>query len=222
MSRDQHKREKRRSHQIPIPTVTIGEEFGDFSLFDKSRRREMFAHSEGDVDGDAAKPALNGLGLPLDSRLIPAATKSSPDLSNLGDPRVPGFRQNQRSASAGHEVSDGASHEGVSEDETELSLHDRAIYDAVRTWVKPGDEAAGPPALNRSDKYSTAKRIREIATQPGNDRCADCGAPAPKWASWNLGITVCIRCSGVHRSLGTHISKVKSIELDGELFAPRS
>lgn len=36
----------------------------------------------------------------------------------------------------------------------------------------------------------------------------------PRWAPWNLGILICIRCSGIHRSLGTHISKVKSVDLD--------
>lgn len=36
----------------------------------------------------------------------------------------------------------------------------------------------------------------------------------PRWASWNLGVFLCIRCSGIHRSMGTHISKVKSIDLD--------
>lgn len=36
----------------------------------------------------------------------------------------------------------------------------------------------------------------------------------PTWASINLGITLCIECSGVHRSLGTHMSKVRSLTLD--------
>jgi hypothetical protein len=36
----------------------------------------------------------------------------------------------------------------------------------------------------------------------------------PRWASWNLGIFVCIRCAGIHRNLGVHISKVKSVNLD--------
>lgn len=38
--------------------------------------------------------------------------------------------------------------------------------------------------------------------------------PGPRWASWNLGIFVCIRCAGIHRNLGVHISKVKSVNLD--------
>lgn len=46
----------------------------------------------------------------------------------------------------------------------------------------------------------------------GNDKCADCGAPEPDWASLNLGVLVCIECSGVHRNLGVHISKVKIYE----------
>lgn len=38
--------------------------------------------------------------------------------------------------------------------------------------------------------------------------------PDPRWASWNLGVFICIRCSGIHRGMGTHISKVKSVDLD--------
>lgn len=39
-------------------------------------------------------------------------------------------------------------------------------------------------------------------------------AKDPRWASWNLGVFVCIRCSGIHRGMGTHISRVKSVDLD--------
>ncbi|EOD10306.1 hypothetical protein EMIHUDRAFT_631957 [Emiliania huxleyi CCMP1516] len=53
--------------------------------------------------------------------------------------------------------------------------------------------------------------VREVA---GNGACADCGAPAPTWASINLGVTICLACAGVHRRLGTHLSKVRSLELD--------
>ncbi|KAI0984965.1 hypothetical protein GJ496_010523 [Pomphorhynchus laevis] len=48
----------------------------------------------------------------------------------------------------------------------------------------------------------------------GNHICADCSAPDPEWASINLGILVCIDCSGSHRDLGTHISRIRSLDLD--------
>ncbi|KAI8875577.1 ArfGap-domain-containing protein [Backusella circina FSU 941] len=53
-----------------------------------------------------------------------------------------------------------------------------------------------------------------LLQQPNNRECADCKKKDPRWASWNLGIFICIRCSGTHRSMGTHISKVKSVDLD--------
>ncbi|KAI9473921.1 MAG: hypothetical protein EXX96DRAFT_508852 [Benjaminiella poitrasii] len=56
--------------------------------------------------------------------------------------------------------------------------------------------------------------LNEIAKKPGNETCADCGAKNPRWASYSLGIFLCIRCAGIHRKMGTHISKVKSITMD--------
>ena len=38
--------------------------------------------------------------------------------------------------------------------------------------------------------------------------------PGPRWASWNLGVFMCIRCAGIHRNLGVHVSRVKSVNLD--------
>ncbi len=48
---------------------------------------------------------------------------------------------------------------------------------------------------------------------PGNDRCADCADPDPRWCSVNLGVFICIRCSGIHRSLGAHVSKVRFLHM---------
>ncbi|XP_076581037.1 arf-GAP with coiled-coil, ANK repeat and PH domain-containing protein 1 isoform X2 [Chaetodon auriga] len=58
------------------------------------------------------------------------------------------------------------------------------------------------------------KALEEVQAIPGNKQCCDCGEPGPDWASINLGITLCIVCSGIHRSLGVHFSKVRSLTLD--------
>ncbi|KAL8605105.1 hypothetical protein ACOMHN_018906 [Nucella lapillus] len=42
--------------------------------------------------------------------------------------------------------------------------------------------------------------------------CADCSAPDPTWASVNRGVLICDECCSVHRSLGRHISIVKSLK----------
>lgn len=58
------------------------------------------------------------------------------------------------------------------------------------------------------------RQVGELSRLPGNDTCADCGGRNPRWASHNLGIFICMQCAGVHRKMGTHISKVKSLTLD--------
>ncbi|KAI0757549.1 putative GTPase activating protein for Arf-domain-containing protein [Daedaleopsis nitida] len=69
----------------------------------------------------------------------------------------------------------------------------------------------------KQDKATTerhSRTLRELLKNPDNKTCADCKRNDPRWASWNLGVFLCIRCSGIHRSMGTHISKVKSVDLD--------
>ncbi|KAK2445222.1 ADP-ribosylation factor GTPase-activating protein AGD3 [Trifolium repens] len=62
------------------------------------------------------------------------------------------------------------------------------------------------------------KPIDILRKVSGNDKCADCGKPEPDWASLNLGILVCIECSGIHRNLGVHKSKVRSLKLDVKVW----
>lgn len=56
--------------------------------------------------------------------------------------------------------------------------------------------------------------LNEMLKDEDNKYCVDCDAKGPRWASWNLGIFLCIRCAGIHRKLGVHISRVKSVNLD--------
>ncbi|RUS17252.1 hypothetical protein BC937DRAFT_90211 [Endogone sp. FLAS-F59071] len=72
------------------------------------------------------------------------------------------------------------------------------------------DEAYQPMTISENDKQ-LLKLVREMA---GNDQCADCQATEPQWASINIGTILCIECSGIHRSLGVHVSKVRSLTLD--------
>lgn len=71
---------------------------------------------------------------------------------------------------------------------------------------------ADPKAERAAQNQQTLKSLLKLE---GNKVCADCKRNKhPRWASWNLGVFVCIRCSGVHRGMGTHISRVKSVDLD--------
>ncbi|KAE8216266.1 hypothetical protein CF327_g569 [Tilletia walkeri] len=63
-----------------------------------------------------------------------------------------------------------------------------------------------------TDRYQ--RLLLDLVRLPGNDKCADCHTSNPRWASWNLGIFLCVHCAGVHRKMGTHISKVRSVTLD--------
>ena len=58
------------------------------------------------------------------------------------------------------------------------------------------------------------KLLNHLLQKPENKFCADCSSPNPNWASTNIGVFLCIKCSSIHRQLGTHISKIKSINLD--------
>lgn len=70
-------------------------------------------------------------------------------------------------------------------------------------------------AGRKSHNEKNQQILKALLKEPGNRFCSDCkNASHPRWASWNLGIFICIRCSGIHRSMGTHISRVKSVDLD--------
>lgn len=99
-------------------------------------------------------------------------------------------------------------------------LTDTEDWDDSDASAKPlssisSDSQSSPVA---ADKHgSLIRRVREA--DPANSLCADCGSSLKvEWVSINLMTIVCIECSGLHRSLGTHISKMRSLTLDMTSF----
>ncbi|XP_057681144.1 arf-GAP with coiled-coil, ANK repeat and PH domain-containing protein 3-like [Corythoichthys intestinalis] len=106
----------------------------------------------------------------------------------------------------------------------------QAVQASIASAYRESPESLRSEHLDRAASPSTssldsASELREpggrgdsilqrILCLPGNQQCCDCGQIEPRWASINLGILLCIECSGIHRSLGVHCSKVRSLTLD--------
>jgi hypothetical protein len=90
-----------------------------------------------------------------------------------------------------------------------------AITDAILFGLADGVKAPVPPTKRETSVEEIMPRLQENAA---NKVCADCKALDPSWGVVNLGIMVCIECSGVHRSMGVLVSKVRSLELDRSIW----
>jgi len=109
-----------------------------------------------------------------------------------------------------------------------FQAEDESDYEAWKSVISNAREEAlkrafgdGDDSLSK-DSSSIATTLRELTEKivsqvkklPENDICVDCGAADPTWFSTNLGILVCIECSGIHREMGVHISRIRSLTLD--------
>ncbi|XP_063806502.1 arf-GAP with coiled-coil, ANK repeat and PH domain-containing protein 1 [Pseudophryne corroboree] len=104
------------------------------------------------------------------------------------------------------------------ESERVLDLWVSAVQRSITTAYSENKRDSGSLRMPRSE--APAQKGTDVSAQdsvlrvPGNAACCDCRAAEPEWASINLGVTLCIECSGIHRSLGVHFSKVRSLTLD--------
>ncbi|XP_068998371.1 arf-GAP with SH3 domain, ANK repeat and PH domain-containing protein 1a [Embiotoca jacksoni] len=100
------------------------------------------------------------------------------------------------------------------EDEQEfvswVSVLTNSKEEALNVAFQGGAQSSG---VEEEDEL-TKSIIDEVLRSPGNDTCCDCGAADPRWVSTNLGVLTCIECSGIHREMGVHVSRIQSLELD--------
>lgn len=112
-----------------------------------------------------------------------------------------------------------------------VSLHRRTSTQknvSEKSNLAPYKSIKAPKTLSdhsspTSTKLPTTSRLNELvySLDPSNRYCADCGmSNKVEWISINLLVILCIDCSGVHRSLGSHISKIRSLTLDTVSFTP--
>uniref|UniRef100_A0A7N8WU45 ArfGAP with SH3 domain, ankyrin repeat and PH domain 1a n=1 Tax=Mastacembelus armatus TaxID=205130 RepID=A0A7N8WU45_9TELE len=91
-----------------------------------------------------------------------------------------------------------------------VSVLTNSKEEALNVAFQGGGQSSGV----EEEEELTKSIIDEVMRSPGNDTCCDCGASDPRWLSTNLGILTCIECSGIHREMGVHVSRIQSLELD--------
>uniref|UniRef100_A0A8C8BSE7 Arf-GAP with GTPase, ANK repeat and PH domain-containing protein 3 n=1 Tax=Otus sunia TaxID=257818 RepID=A0A8C8BSE7_9STRI len=188
----------------------------------------------------SASPKANGLAKERSSTQLTGGTGkscSSPNISSAASPKLEpppsphaNRKKHRRKKSTGTTRPDGPS--TAAEDEPfefiivsltgQTWLFEASTSEERELWVQAiesqilaslqGCESSKNKA--RLGSQSDAQAMQAVRTARGNSFCVDCDAPNPDWASLNLGSLMCIECSGIHRNLGTHLSRVRSLDLD--------
>lgn len=172
-----------------------------FEVITPHYKRIYQATSEEDMNNwitainNALQSAVEGQGLPTPK-------SSKPESS---------FRRDIGSVLTGKSSSYSGQH-GYSSASNANNVNRRTTVGARPTYVRTD---------SNSFDENPSKLLQTIRdADQGNSWCADCGSNSKvEWVSINLGIVLCIECSGIHRSLGTHISKVRSLTLDIHSFS---
>ncbi|XP_023220868.1 centaurin-gamma-1A-like isoform X1 [Centruroides sculpturatus] len=220
-------------HQFPIPTFNKCKDNEKEALlastFDLFRDIQCYRSSSSNgedaiivCNASATTGILNG----SETQLIPAVPSTNPLLAKLDTPIVK--KRHRRMKSTGirnlevMDDSDGYEFIVVSLDNKQWhfeasSNEDReawisAIEQQILTSLQTNETSKSKSRLNSTVDVASIQTIRTAVS--GNRYCVDCDAANPDWASLNIGALMCIECSGIHRNLGSHISRVRSLDLD--------
>ncbi|XP_060103862.1 arf-GAP with GTPase, ANK repeat and PH domain-containing protein 3-like isoform X4 [Heteronotia binoei] len=178
-------------------------------------------------------------GAPNPANGPPDSLTSSPNMSSGASPKVEpppsphaNRKKHRRKKSTGSSRPEGASAAAEEQEESfefilvsltgQTWLFEASTQEERELWVQAIESqilaslqsCESTKNKTRLGSHSDALALQSIRTVRGNSFCVDCDAPNPDWASLNLGALICIECSGIHRHLGTHLSRVRSLDLD--------
>ncbi|KAM3917448.1 arf-GAP with GTPase, ANK repeat and PH domain-containing protein 1 isoform 3-T3 [Leptodactylus fuscus] len=212
-----------------------GISLGSFSRLDGMHQRSYSVSSadqwsEGAVLANSAISSDTGLGDSVCSSPSISST-TSPKLDPPPSPHA-NRKKHRRKKSTSNFKADGLSSTAEEQEEnfefiivslTGQSWHFEATsYEERDAWVQAIESqilaslqsCESSKNKSRLTSQNEALALQSIRNLPGNSHCVDCDAQNPDWASLNLGALMCIECSGIHRNLGTHLSRVRSLDLD--------
>ena len=181
-----------------------------FEVITPQFKRVYQATSEEDLNSwisainNAVQSAVEGRGI----RDLPAP---APQPEHHSIRRDIGSILTGKSSSLGH----GAYHQ-MSQNSAAAASANNSVFRRTTVGARPAYNRQGSASFDENpDKLLQLLRDAD----QGNCWCADCGSGIKtEWVSINLAIILCIECSGIHRSLGTHISKIRSLTLDINSF----
>ncbi|XP_069371592.1 LOW QUALITY PROTEIN: arf-GAP with SH3 domain, ANK repeat and PH domain-containing protein 2b [Paralichthys olivaceus] len=100
------------------------------------------------------------------------------------------------------------------EDEAECQVWVSVLQNSKEEALNQAFKGNQDEGENNIVQELTKSIVVEVKRMSGNDGCCDCGASGPTWLSTNLGVVICIECSGIHREMGVHYSRIQSLDLD--------
>uniref|UniRef100_A0A3P8TMZ3 ArfGAP with SH3 domain, ankyrin repeat and PH domain 2b n=1 Tax=Amphiprion percula TaxID=161767 RepID=A0A3P8TMZ3_AMPPE len=100
------------------------------------------------------------------------------------------------------------------EDEAECQIWVSVLQNSKEEALNKAFKGDQDEGENNIIQELTKAIVGEVKRMSGNDGCCDCGAASPTWLSTNLGVLICIECSGIHREMGVHYSRIQSLDLD--------